>query len=96
MIINENWKIESDTNNIILFQARKITGTGKGRPTTKKIGEVYWMPVAYVQSFQEAISSLIRREVRSTELKDLETINSKFKELEVLVNSLKTPPDFVE
>jgi hypothetical protein len=93
MIINDKYKIEADVNNIILFEAHKITGKGKGRPTTKKAGEIYWTPTAYVQSFQEAIKCLIKLEVRETELNDLESINKRFDEIMGLVNKLQTPSE---
>lgn len=96
MQINDKWKIEADTNNIILLEAHTITGEGRGRTTTKKIGEVYWTPAGYYGTVKSALEGLIRREIKGSGLKDLETVVKKIDELYALLNNIKLPSDLPE
>jgi len=92
MIINENYKIESDGFNVTLLEKRRITGTGRGKPTTKKVGDEYFMPVAYFSNPENALQFLVEKEVMGTGMEDLKTVVEKIRELEKLINSLKVLP----
>lgn len=89
MIINDKYKVESDTNNIILLEKFKITGTGRGRKSTKDIGTEYWKPIAYYGDIKELLSGLVKREIISSSFNDLETLDKKVDEIYSLINNIK-------
>lgn len=91
MIINDKYKIESDSLNIILCQVKSITGTGRGRASTKQVGEKYWTPIAYLSSFQNALEYLVDHEIKGTGLQDFETVVKKQQELYDLIKTLQCP-----
>lgn len=92
MIINADYKIESDAMNVTLFVKKKVTGTGRGKPTIKKVGEEYWLPEAYFSSPQNAMDYLINKEIMGSGMKDLKTVVKKVEELTKLMESLKMLP----
>ena len=61
MLIDKNWKIESDNLNVTLYKLRK----------SKK----RWESVGFYSSIQNALKALVDFEVASTELKDLQTVS---------------------
>ncbi len=75
MLIGKNWKIESDSLNVILSQ--------KKRRTDKKTGKDYdyWKLIGYYSTAENALHGLVNQGIRDTGLKDLETIVSKIDEL---------------
>lgn len=94
MLINDNWKIESDGLNITLFQSHLITGE-KGRKSNK-IGEFRWQPVAYLSDFRDALDSLVKRDIKGTGLIDYKTVVKKIDELYALIKSLNVPREFTK
>jgi hypothetical protein len=88
MLIGNGYKIESDEMNITLFQKKLITGTGRGRPSIKAVGEPYWIPLAYFSSPKEALNYIVNREICITGMKELETVVAKQDELYKLISTL--------
>ena len=66
MLIGKDWKIYSDSLNIILSKRYK-----------KKEGGFGWKIKGYFSSITNAMKALVDQEVRKTELKDLKTIVAK-------------------
>jgi hypothetical protein len=93
MIINDKYKVESDTNNIILLEKHTITGTGKGRKSTKEVGTEYWQPIGYYGDIKALLSGIVRREIRCSGFNDLETLDKKIDELYTLINNIKVLPE---
>ena len=89
MLIGEKYKIESDTLNVTLFEKRFITGTGRGRPTTKEVGEMYWNPLAYFSSPHNALQYLVKNEIMGDGMSDFQTVCRKLDELTRLINTLR-------
>ena len=79
MIINENYKIESDTLNVILFY----------RATGKK----NWIPIGYYNTPKGCLEKLVTMEVNGTGLTDLKTIVKRLDEIEDMIYNLKGLPE---
>lgn len=86
MMINENYKVESDDLNVIVSK-RMI---GKDREGNERIT---WKNIAFCPTVESALKYLAKKEVLGTGLKDLETVNQKiddlYKYIENLVSSKK-------
>jgi hypothetical protein len=82
MIINENYKIESDTLNVTLFY----------RTTGKK----NWLPIGYFSNPHNALDFMVKNEIMGDGLTDFETVCQKIDELTRLINSLRGLPDIVQ
>lgn len=82
MIINENYKIESDALNVTLFHR------GKGKKT--------WVPAGYFSNPHNALDFMVKKEIQGTGLADFKTVCQKIDELTTLVNSLKLPSDALQ
>ena len=83
MIINEQYKIESDSLNITLFQKR----------SGKKSGKERWDSIAYFSNPHNALNYLVNLEVMGTGMADLETVVKKIDELEKMINRLQGLPE---
>lgn len=83
MQINENWKIESDADNVTLLQ-RRITQPkdANQEPRTS------WKP-SYYGNIQQALKGLATAELNATGLKSLEVIVKKQDEIFKLIDSIK-------
>lgn len=86
MIINENYKIESDSLNVILYS--------KG--VSKRTGRLYWRPIGYYSNFHSALNNLLDIEVLKTGLEDFEAVCRKQDELYELVNEIKVSSEIVQ
>jgi len=75
MLIGDNWKIESDELNVILYK----------KYIHKKTSEEYWRACNFYSSVANALAGLIDLEIQGTGLKDLETVNQKIEELKSLI-----------
>ena len=86
MLIDKNWKIESDNLNVVLFH--------KKRGTNKKTGEAfdYWKPIGYYSTIPNAMHGLVDQSIRDTELKDLKTIVAEINKLHNLIEPLCKRP----
>ena len=86
MMINENYKVESDELNVIV--SKKVVSND--REGNEKIT---WRNIAFCHTIESALKYLAKKEVLGTGLKDLETVNQKiddlYKYIENLVSSKK-------
>jgi len=82
MLIGKNYKIESDSLNVILFY-----GSIQKRRATNEPFE-RWNPIGYYSTVKNALHGLVNREIKATELKDLQTVVAKIDELHQLIDSL--------
>ncbi len=78
MLIGKNWKIESDDMNVILMDLHK-----------SKKGEESWEIEGYYPTVKEALHGLVELEIKSTELKDLQTVCDKIMVLHYLIDTIK-------
>jgi hypothetical protein len=82
MLINENYKIESDTLNVTLFY----------RATGKKT----WVPAGYFSDPHNALDFMVKKEIMGDGMADFQTVCQKIDKLTGLVNSLKLPSDTLQ
>ena len=68
MQISDDWKVETDEMNVVLFHRDK-----KRRDDSKG----HWRPVAYYGTLSGALESVLNREICGTGLKDLKVLNNK-------------------
>ena len=78
MIINKNFKIESDRLNVVLYRFRK-----------DRNGEEYWSPQGYYSTVKNALNGLVDQGVRDTDLRDLRTVVKAIDELKVDIARLE-------
>ena len=78
MLIGNNWKIETDAENVILLR-RSVGKTGK------RAGLETWTPAFYLATLQNALKFLVDLEVKETHLTDLRTVIKKQEELYKLI-----------
>lgn len=83
MQINENWKIESDESQVYLLQ-RKITQSKDINEGPKTSWRTTWHG-----NVQQALKSLVTRELNATGLKSIEVIVKKQDEIFKLIDSIK-------
>ena len=90
MLVGDKYKIEADSLNIILFERKAITGTNRNiaKRSKRTVGEIFWKPTNYFSSIKEALHHIVEYEVKSTELKDLETVCKKVEELHGIISKL--------
>lgn len=86
MEIGSEWKIESDSLNVILYRKR-----GRIKKDTKESCEA-WERVGYYATVAGALHGLVNQGVRETELKDLKTVVEKIAELHALIDTIGIPP----
>lgn len=83
MQINENWKIESDADNVTLFQ-RRITQPKDTNLSPRTSWKSY-----YYGTVQQALKGLVTFELNATGLKSIEVIIKKQDEIFKLIDSIK-------
>lgn len=83
MQINENWRIESDADNVTLLQ-RRITQP----KDTDKEPKTSWKP-SYYGNVQQALKGLATTELNATGLKSIEVIVKKQDEIFKLIDSIE-------
>lgn len=82
MLINENYKIESDEMNVTLHYLPPGTKT--------------WRPIAYFSTPQNALDYLVEKEIMGTGMADLKTVCQKINELQGLISKLQGLPNLLE
>ncbi|MFL0251390.1 hypothetical protein ACJDT4_13280 [Clostridium neuense] len=80
--INNDYKIEADILNVVLFKRRIIEG-GKSK------GEIVWDAISYEPNVKEALKTLVKREINGTGLKDFKAVVDKVDELMEQINHFK-------
>ncbi len=83
MIINKNYKIESDELNVTLFK-RSTRGEKAKNP-----GAECWTPIAFYSTPENALKGLIDLEIKGTGMIDLEKVVEKINELKADIRGLK-------
>ena len=83
MQINEKWKIESDSDNVTLFQRRIIIPKDPN-----KAPRAMWK-ASYYGNVQQALKGLVTNELNATGLKSIEAIVKKQDEIFKLIDSIK-------
>ena len=81
MMINENYKVESDDLNVIVSK-RMI---GKDRECNERITG---KNIAFCPTVESALKYIAKKEILGTGLKDLETVNKKIDELYKYIENL--------
>lgn len=79
MKIGKDYKIESDTFNIILFK----------RMASRKSQKDYWLAIGFFATVEGALKALADMKVRESGLRDLETVVKKQDEIYRLIDSLR-------
>lgn len=82
MIINKDWKIESDAYQVILLQ-RKVSEKSKKFPE----GNETWKPT-YHRNVPQAFERLINNGVNATGLEDLESVRDCIQDLYRLFSTI--------
>ncbi len=83
MLLDENWKIESDELNVTLYE----------RYVSRKSGREYWRPHSYYSSVANALKGLVNIKVNRTGMRDLETVQKEIDKLHQLIDKIE--PAFI-
>ena len=83
MLIDDRYKIESDSLNVTLYRKREA----------KEGNEPRWQAIAYFSTVKNALDYLVDLEVNETGLADLKTVVEKVEELKTLIKGLGLPPE---
>ena len=86
MIINKNWKIETDSLNLTLLKLR-VVQDGKNKGLEQWDADAYFAPTK--EGFKSAIKRLADQEVAATELKDINVVLKKQEELYTLIEKME-------
>ena len=84
MNIGKDWKIQSDSMNVILLRKRIRH--------QKATGKVYtdWEIHGYFATVRNALKELVNQQVRETELKDIKSIQASIDEVHQLIDDATT------
>lgn len=86
MLIGNNYKIESDSLNVTLYEKAK----------SKKTGVTTWRAIAFFSNPMNALRHLVDLKVKEAGIKDFRVVVEKQEELYRLINSLKGLPEGAE
>lgn len=93
MLIGDNWKVEADGLNVILFKKRitvaRTTGRGCKLINPDNIGKEFWDKVGFYPDVKTALWGLAKHEVLDSEMADLKLVAAKLDELKAII--LKLP-----
>lgn len=81
MKINNNYKIESDELNVIVKE-KFIPQKGK------KAGIPQWRPVSFHATVEQALNSIVDKEINGTGIEDFKTVVNKVKELRAFIKEV--------
>ena len=79
MLIGKDYKVESDSLNVTLYERR----------VAKKTQNEYWIAIKYFSQFGNALKALVDLKVKETKLKDFRAVCQKQDVLYKLIDSLK-------
>jgi len=74
------YRLSSDSNNIILQE--KFTVQGNRELTKSKVGDEYWLNVAYYGDPTEALHGILKREIYENWVEDLKEVSRRFDQIE--------------
>ena len=81
MKINNNYKIESDELNVIV-KKKYIPKEGKNA------GKPQWRPISFHANVEQALNSIVDKEINGTGLEDFKTVVDKVKELREFIKEV--------
>ncbi len=79
MLIGKDYKIESDSLNVSLYERR----------VSKEKQKEYWVAIKHFSSLGNALKALVDMKVKETKLLDFRTVREKQDELYNLIDNLK-------
>lgn len=82
MLINKDWKIESDDLCVTLSMRKDKT------PTEKDSRIEYWVPVSFCNSLEDGLKEYAKKAVYKTKLESVEIILAKLEEVKLEIQSL--------
>ena len=101
MLISENYKIESDDLNLVLYKktiVQEHTGKGK-KPLPENIGQERWGVIGYFSptsnGFRSALRKLCDMGLLGTGFGEYELVVKKIDELYALIKSVKCPANLL-
>ena len=83
--VMNKYRLSADSNNIILQEKQTITGTGKKKPTIRKVGDTYWSNIAFFSNPKNALNYIIEKEIRELWVEDLKKVVKRMDKLEKMV-----------
>lgn len=83
MKINEEYQITTDKDMNVILMKKYQKKQKEGEPI-----EYDFKPCGYYGSIKQALKDFVRKEIFTTELKDMNTIVDKIKELEITIDNL--------
>lgn len=83
MKINEEYQIITDGDMNVMLMKKYQKKQKKGEPV-----QYDFKPCGYYRDVKQALKDFVRKEIFTTELKDLETVVNKIEELENIINNL--------
>ena len=87
MLIDDKYKVESDSLNVTLYYKQK---------PRKASQPERWRPLAYFSNPHNALHYLVEKEIMGTGMTDFKLVCEKIDELESLINALKGLPQLLE
>ena len=79
MLIGKDYKVESDSLNVSLYERR----------VSKKTQEEYWVAIKHFSSFGNALKALVDMKVKETKLGDFRAVCERQDALYELIDDLK-------
>ena len=79
MLIGKDYKVESDSLNVSLYERR----------VTEKEQKEYWVAIKHFSSLGNALKALVDMKVKETKLENFRAVCEKQDELHKLIDSLK-------
>ena len=87
--VMNKYRLSADPMNIILQEKQTIKGTGRGRPTKKQTGDVYWTNIAFFSNPKNALDYVIEKEIRECWVDDLKEVVKSMDKLHKAIQGIK-------
>jgi hypothetical protein len=86
--VMNKYRLSADSMNIILQEKQTITGTGKKKPTIRKVGDTYWNNIAFFSNPKNALNYIIEKEIKELWVEDLKEVVKRMDKLEKMVEGI--------
>jgi len=86
------YRLTADPLNIILQEKKTIIGEGRGRPTTRQVGEEYWNNIAFFATPKGVLKYVIEKEIRESWVVDLKEVVKGMDKLYKAIQDIKLEP----